>query len=168
MPELIDTCTEIEGNYNSIVGTTEGYVMYKLLSTAYEEKIDDSIDEYINDLYDYDDYLDLVEFLKATGRFDQFKSSLTALESKLSQKKQSVNVTYTRTVGVNGTITYRCTKTCNESCVHCRKCKLALNGSHKCTFEYSFHGKDGGWIGCPECQDIPGWQDWYKEKLKGN
>lgn len=77
---------------------------------------------------------------------------------------------YKRTVGVNGAITYYCTRHCSaEKCT--KNCKHCLNNQKSfpnstCTFHYQFSKgqRDKGWIGCPQCGDITydQWHDFYK------
>lgn len=172
LPRLVYCCTGMENEYlySTYAKSTADDIIFKLLNTVYKETINDSLTEYINTLYSfshYNDYLGLVEFLKQTNRYDYFESSITNLTSYFNQLKDSkkgpTSVPYSRTVGVNGTVTYSCQYVCDDFCANCKSCKSNINISDHCTFSYRFSTKDRGWIGCPQCQDIPGWWDWYTE-----
>ena len=77
---------------------------------------------------------------------------------------------YRKTVGMNGTIRYYCTRNCGEGCVQDgRNCTRGYSDS-KCKFEYSLSGDcfDSGWSGCPCCDSITyeEWYDWYERALE--
>lgn len=104
-----------------------------------------------------------------------YKSSSSSSSSKnnssYSYKNDpdaTVGSGYVRKVGVNGAITYSCTRHCTDSCENCKKCitnQKSFPSSH-CTFSYQFskNMKDKGWIGCPQCGDISydTWNSFYK------
>ncbi len=73
---------------------------------------------------------------------------------------------YERTVGVNGTVNYKCTRVCDENCYKCEKCirnAQSFNRKPKCNFSYQIPKKarDIGWIGCPQCGDIT-YEEWWE------
>lgn len=71
--------------------------------------------------------------------------------------------------GMNGTYTYRCNRTCSDSCKYCKNSciKGRENFGSSCTHEYSADSPIG-WIGCPLCGDVDNsyWHDWYDNALK--
>lgn len=76
---------------------------------------------------------------------------------------------YRRTVGMNGTIRYYCTRNCGEGCLKDgRNCTRGYNDT-KCKFDYSLSKGciDSGWSGCPCCDSITyeEWYDWYDKAL---
>lgn len=76
---------------------------------------------------------------------------------------------YRRTVGMNGTIRYYCTRNCGEGCLKDGRNCTRGSSNTKCKFDYSLSKDcfDSGWSGCPCCDSITyeEWYDWYDEAL---
>ena len=104
-----------------------------------------------------------------SNTYNSTSNTSTFNSYEVDSNEDEVSPYYKRTVGVNGTINYACTRKCNESCPDCdsciRKAKSFPKSGTKCNFTYQIpkKAKDIGWIGCPQCGDITydEWWDFY-------
>lgn len=91
------------------------------------------------------------------------------INSSSGYKQENTN--YKMWKGMNGTYTYRCNRTCSNSCKYCKNScvKGRENFGSSCTHEYSANSPIG-WIGCPLCGDVDNsyWHDWYEMALKNS
>lgn len=93
----------------------------------------------------------------SSGYTSNLSKSYSSSSTSISKKDPDTiyGSGYRRTVGVNGTITYYCTKHCTESCKNCKKClnnqKSFPNSTCTYSYKYSKGTQDKGWTGCPQC-----------------